>query len=139
MQAVEQLAAEPEPAAKPDTISSIGADMSIVGKILCDGPAQVFGRIEGELCGASITIGRGARVAGEVRGANLLIGEGAQVEGNLFAREKVTILGRVKGTIRAVQVKLLGRASVTGDIFHQRLSIEEEASFDGSSRPLACG
>jgi cytoskeletal protein CcmA (bactofilin family) len=139
MQAVEQLAAEPEPAAKPDTISSIGADMSIVGKIHCNGPAQVFGRIEGELSGSSITIGAGARVAGELRGANLLIGEGAQVEGNLFAQEEVTILGRVKGTIRAVQVKLLGRASVTGDIFHQRLSIEEEASFDGSSRPLACG
>jgi cytoskeletal protein CcmA (bactofilin family) len=137
MEAVEQVAAGPEPAAKPETISSIGADMSIVGKILCNGPAQVFGRIEGELCGSNITIGAGARVAGELRGANLLIGEGAQVEGNLFAQEEVTVLGRVKGTIRAVQVKLLGRAAVTGDIFHQQLSIEEEASFEGSSRPLS--
>ena len=34
---------------KPGPDSCIGAGMSIVGKIDCNGPAQVFGRIEGEL------------------------------------------------------------------------------------------
>jgi hypothetical protein len=29
--------------------SCIGSGMSVIGKIECDGPAQVFGRIEGEL------------------------------------------------------------------------------------------
>jgi cytoskeletal protein CcmA (bactofilin family) len=104
----------------PDTISSIGADMSITGKVLCTGPLQVFGRIEGELSAA-----------------DLVIGGGASVQGSVCARE-VTVLGRVRGTIRAVQVKLLGRAVVEGDVFHQQLSIEEEALFEGSSRPLAC-
>src|SRR6516225_8685059 len=31
---------------KAGTASCIGSDMSIVGKIECEGPAQVFGRIE---------------------------------------------------------------------------------------------
>ena len=61
--------------------------MSIVGKIECNGPAQVFGRIEGEL-----------------RASDLLISDGAQVEGNVIA-QGVTVCGRVKGTIRAVRVK----------------------------------
>jgi cytoskeletal protein CcmA (bactofilin family) len=116
MGAVTPLAAAPEEV--PET-SSIGADMAIVGQVLCTGPVHVFGRIEGEL-----------------RGANLVIGDGAVVHGSVCAHE-VTVLGRVMGTIRAVQVKLLGHATVEGDIFHQQLSIEEEALFEGSSRPLA--
>src|SRR5262249_45498267 len=48
---VEQVASEPEPMAtrKPGPTSCIGSDMSIVGKIECNGPAQVLGRIEGEV------------------------------------------------------------------------------------------
>ncbi len=95
--------------------------MSIVGRILCDAPVEVFGRIVGEL-----------------RGSHLMIGEGARVEGAISAQE-VTVLGRIKGTIRALQVKLLGRAIVQGDIFHQQLSMEEETSFEGCSRPLLLG
>src|SRR5262245_2344529 len=67
--------------------SCIGSGMSIVGNIECNGPAQVFGRIEGELRAAS----------------DLLIGDGAQVEGGVIAQD-VTVCGRVKGTIRAVRV-----------------------------------
>ncbi len=121
MGAAELLAARPEQVTRPEPISSIGSAMSIVGKIICTGPIQVFGRVEGELSGT-----------------NLLIGEGARVEGNVIA-QAVTVLGRVTGTIRAVNVKLLGHAAVEGDIFHQQLSIEEEARFEGSSRPLLLG
>jgi cytoskeletal protein CcmA (bactofilin family) len=116
MEAVTRLAAAPEEVLET---SSIGADMAIVGRVLCTGPVHVFGRIEGEL-----------------HGADLVIGEGAVVRGSVGARA-VTVLGRVTGTIRAVQVKLLGHAAVEGEIFHQQLSIEEEALFEGSSRPLA--
>ena len=118
MQAVEQLAAVPQPVTEPEEASSIGSDMSIVGTILATGAVEVFGRIKGEL-----------------RGASLLIGEGGQIEGDACGQE-VTVRGRLTGTIRALQVKLLGRAAVEGDIFHQRLSIEEEALFEGTSRPL---
>jgi cytoskeletal protein CcmA (bactofilin family) len=90
--------------------------MSIVGKIECNGPAQVFGRIEGEL-----------------RASELLISDGAQVEGSVIA-QNVTVCGRVKGTIRAVRVKLQNGGAVEGDIFHKSLSIDENSQFEGSSR-----
>jgi len=101
---------------RPETICSIGSGTSIVGNIVCDGPAQFYGHIEGE-----------------VRGSDLLIGEGAEVVGNVIAQE-VIIRGRVKGTIRAVRVKLQATGAVEGDIFHRALSIEDSALFEGSSR-----
>src|SRR5215475_4048059 len=101
---------------KPGTASCIGSGMSIVGNVECDGPAQVFGRIKGEL-----------------RASDLLIGDGAQIEGSVFAQE-LTVRGRVKGTIRAVHVKLQNGGAVEGDIFHRSLSIDENSQFEGSSR-----
>ncbi len=111
----EQAAARPQPT-KAETSSCIGSGMSIVGKIECNGPAQVFGRIEGEL-----------------RASDLLIGDGAQIEGSVIAQD-ITVCGRVKGTIRAVRVRLQGGGAVEGDIFHRSLSIDESSLFEGSSR-----
>src|SRR2546430_9662361 len=113
---VEQAGARPEPTTKAGTGSCIGSGMSIVGNIECNGPAQVFGRIQGEL-----------------RASDLLISEGAQVEGSVIAQD-VTVCGRVKGTIRAVRVKLQDGGAVEGDIFHRPLSIDENSLFEGSSR-----
>jgi cytoskeletal protein CcmA (bactofilin family) len=112
----DQAWARPGPTTKAGTASCIGSDMSIVGKIECNGPAQVFGRIEGEL-----------------RASDLLISDGAQVEGNVIAQD-VTVCGRVKGTIRAGRVKLQNGGVVEGDIFHRSLSIDENSQFEGSSR-----
>ena len=85
---VEQPPPRREPTTNAATRSCIGSGMSIVGNIECNGPTQVFGRIEGE-----------------VRASDLLIGDGAQIEGSVIAQD-VTVCGRVKGTIRAVRVKL---------------------------------
>jgi cytoskeletal protein CcmA (bactofilin family) len=112
----DQAWAGTEPTTRAGTASCIGSDMSIVGKIECNGPAQIFGRIEGEL-----------------RASDLLISDGAQVEGNIIA-QSVTICGHVKGTIRAVRVKLQNGGAVEGDIFHRSLSIDENSQFEGSSR-----
>jgi len=112
----DQAWARSEPTTKAGTASCIGSNMSIVGKIDCKGPAQIFGRIEGEL-----------------RASDLLISDGAQVEGNIIA-QSVTICGHVKGTIRAVRVKLQNGGAVEGDIFHRSLSIDENSQFEGSSR-----
>ena len=113
--AAEQVAANP-PVPERATGSCIGSGMSIVGNIECNGLAQVFGRIEGEL-----------------RASDLLISSGAQVEGSVIAQD-VTVCGRVKGTIRGVRVKLKDGGAVEGDIFHQSLSIDESSKFEGSSR-----
>jgi cytoskeletal protein CcmA (bactofilin family) len=96
-------------------VSCIGSGMSIVGNVECSGPMQVFGRIEGEL-----------------RATELVIGEGAQIEGSVQAQE-VTVSGRVKGTIRAIRVRLQG-ATVEGDVIHRTLSIDESTVFEGNSR-----
>ena len=112
----ERSVAKAEPTTGAGT-SCIGSGMSIVGNIECNGPAQVFGRIQGELRAAS----------------DLLIGDGGQVEGNVIAQD-VTVCGRVKGTIRAVRVKLRDGGAVDGDIFHQSLSIDENSLFEGVSR-----
>ena len=112
----DQAWARSGPTTKAGTASCIGSDMSIVGKIECNGPAQVFGRIEGE-----------------VRASDLQINDGAQVEGNIIA-QNATVCGRVKGTIRAVRVKLQNGGAVEGDIFHRSLSIDENTLFEGSSR-----
>jgi cytoskeletal protein CcmA (bactofilin family) len=116
MQPHDQVWAKSEPASKGGMASCIGSDMSIIGKIDCNGPVQVFGRIEGEL-----------------RASQLLISDGAQVEGGIIAQD-VTVCGRVKGTIRAVRVKLQDGGAVEGDIFHRSLSIDENSLFEGSSR-----
>jgi cytoskeletal protein CcmA (bactofilin family) len=115
---VEQVAPRPEATTtrKPGPDSCIGSGMSIVGKIDCNGPAQVFGRIEGEL-----------------RASDLLVGDGATVDGSVIA-QNITVCGRVKGTIRAVRVKLQNGGAVEGDIFHRSLSIDENSLFEGSSR-----
>jgi cytoskeletal protein CcmA (bactofilin family) len=112
----DQTWARSEPTTKAGMASCIGSDMSIVGNIECKGPAQVLGRIEGE-----------------VRASDLQISEGAQVEGTVIA-QNVTVCGRVKGTIRAVRVKLQNGGAVEGDIFHRTLSIDENTQFEGSSR-----
>jgi cytoskeletal protein CcmA (bactofilin family) len=112
----DQVRARSEPATEAGMASCIGSDMSIIGKIDCNGPAQVFGRIEGEL-----------------RASQLLISDGAQVQGSIIAQD-VTVCGRVKGTIRAVRVKLQNGGVVEGDIFHRSLSIDENSLFEGSSR-----
>ena len=65
--------------------------------------------------------------------SELLIGDGAQIEGSVIAQD-VTVCGRVKGTIRAVRVKLQNDGGVEGDIFHRSLSIDESSQFEGSSR-----
>jgi cytoskeletal protein CcmA (bactofilin family) len=116
MQSHDQAWARSEPTTKAGTASCIGSDMSIVGNIECKGPAQVFGRIEGE-----------------VRASDLQINDGAQVEGSIIA-QNVTVCGRVKGTIHAVRVKLQNGGVVEGDIFHRSLSIDENSQFEGSSR-----
>ena len=113
---VERAAVKLGPTTKAGNTSCIGSGMSIVGKIECNGPVQVFGRIEGEL-----------------RATELVINDGAQIDGSVIAQD-LTVRGRIKGTIRAHRVKLQDGSAVEGDIFHRSLSIDENSLFEGSSR-----
>jgi cytoskeletal protein CcmA (bactofilin family) len=99
------------------TISSIGSEMTVIGKLICKDLIKVYGLVEGEL-----------------NASNALIADGARIEGEIVA-EELTIAGRVKGDIHALRVKLQGTAVVEGDIFHRVLSVHETARFEGCSRP----
>src|SRR5262249_33893013 len=113
---VEQPSPRREPTTNAGTRSCVGSGMSIVRNIECNGPAQGFGRVQGEL-----------------RPSDLLIRHGAEIEGSVIAQD-LTFCGHVKGTIRGVRVKLQDGGSVEGDIFHRSLSIDENSLFEGASR-----
>ena len=97
--------------------SSIGAGMTVVGKISSEGAVNVFGRVEGELHASIVRIS-----------------DGGQVEG-IVAAQELSVGGRFKGTIHAHRVALTSTAVVEGEIFHRCLVIEENAWFSGVSHP----
>jgi len=126
---VQSISPPPKPVPVPEvanteptgSIATISKGTSIIGKIVCDGAVNIFGRVEGEVRGASVNVCSGARV-----------------DGNLFAEELI-VGGSVRGTIEATRVKLQSTADVEGDICHQVLSIEEKARFEGTSKRVAKG
>src|SRR5204863_7358219 len=73
------------------------------------------------------------QIHGDIRCAHLTVGRDAQVNGNITA-EEVVVRGKVMGTIRANRVILQDSAHVESEIFHKKLSIEEGACFEGTSR-----
>jgi cytoskeletal protein CcmA (bactofilin family) len=63
--------------------------------------------------------------------ARLTIGPNARVQADLQARD-VVIYGRVDGKVRATgRIELRDSAAVRGDLFAERLSIEENATVKG--------
>ena len=101
-----------------DVVSTLGPDMTITGNIICEGSAQILGR-----------------VIGDIQAAQIAVCDGAQVEGNIAAHD-VAINGSFKGTIRGHNVKLRGAARVDGEIFSKSLTVEENVQFEGISRRL---
>lgn len=105
------------PAPKP-AASSLGEILKFEGVVTGDGDLLLDGRIKGE-----------------IRVARLLIGPSAVIEGTIVAQH-VEVRGRVIGLIEAQVVRLLASAHVEGDIRHGRLSIEDEAYFEGRCQPM---
>jgi cytoskeletal protein CcmA (bactofilin family) len=100
----------------PKSVSVIGADLTISGNLACNGEVQVDGIVEGD-----------------IQGSNVVIGEGATVTGSIAADE-VIVRGHVIGSVHGRRVMLQTTSQVEGDIFHQSLSIEQGAMFEGKSR-----
>jgi cytoskeletal protein CcmA (bactofilin family) len=112
-----------EPAAPPlrkgngaPTRSVIDAWLRINGNLLSEGEVQVDGQIQGD-----------------IRCAHLTVGRDALVNGNITADE-VVVRGKVMGCIRGNRVILQDCAHVESEVFHKKLSIEEGACFEGTSR-----
>jgi cytoskeletal protein CcmA (bactofilin family) len=93
----------------------IDAGLNIKGDLQTDGEVQVDGQITGDISCAHLTVGKDGAILGDIK-AN-----------------EVVVRGKVRGTIRATRVILQESARVEGDIFHDRLAIEEGARFIGAS------
>jgi cytoskeletal protein CcmA (bactofilin family) len=72
------------------------------------------------------------RINGNVHCARLTVGASGQINGDIKANE-VVVRGKVKGTIRAARIMLLDSADVAGEIFYDKMSMEEGAQFVGAS------
>jgi len=114
--AVEPAASAVRKANGAPTRSVIDAWLTITGNLQSEGEVQVDGQIQGD-----------------IRCAHLTVGRDAMVNGNITA-EEVVVRGKVKGVIRANRVILQDSAQVDSEIFHKKLSIEEGACFEGTSR-----
>lgn len=75
-------------------------------------------------------------ILGDVRCAELLITERGIVDGTIAANS-ATIMGEASGTIFANQVTLKTACSVTADILHKKLILENGCYFEGKSRRVA--
>lgn len=98
------------------SVSVIGSDLTISGNLICKGEVQVDGVVEGD-----------------IQGSNVVVGEGATITGSIAA-EEVIVRGHVVGSVHSRRVMLQTTSQVEGDIYHQSLSIEQGAMFEGKSR-----
>jgi cytoskeletal protein CcmA (bactofilin family) len=96
--------------------SVIGPDLTILGNLISKGEVHVDGEVQGDIHGSHITIGEKAKITGSI------------------IAEEVVVRGHVMGSIRGRRVMLQSSSHVDGDIYHQALSIEQGAFFEGKSR-----
>lgn len=105
--------------------SIIGPDLTIEGTVVSKGELQIEGEIQGD-----------------VRCASLVLGEKAVITGGVVA-EDVVVKGRIDGSISGHTITLQASSHVEGDIYHQCLTIEQGAYFEGMARrvddPVAIG
>ena len=101
---------------RSNEIATIGKSVVVKGELSGSEDLIVDGEVEG-----SITL----------RGQSLTIGPNGRVRANIEARN-VIVHGRLDGNIHASdRVELRKSASLTGDIFTARISIEDGAFFKG--------
>lgn len=98
------------------SVSVIGPDLTITGNLISKGEVQIDGIVEGN-----------------IHGSHVIVGESASITGGIIS-EEVVIRGHVMGSIRSKRVMLQSTSQVDGDIYHQALSIEQGAMFEGKSR-----
>jgi cytoskeletal protein CcmA (bactofilin family) len=88
----------------------------ISGNLITKGQVQIEGDIEGD-----------------VHGIHVLIAEEGCITG-LISAEEIIVRGRVMGSIRGKRVMLQSSCHVEGDIFHESLTIEDGAAFEGRAQ-----
>jgi cytoskeletal protein CcmA (bactofilin family) len=106
---------------RPRSLASsiIGSELTISGNLITKGQVQIDGDIEGD-----------------VHGIYVLVAEGGCITG-LISAEEIVVRGRVMGSIRGKRVMLKSSCRVGADIFHDTLTIEDGAAFEGRAHRSA--
>lgn len=97
-------------------VSIIGPDLVITGNLISKGEVQVDGTVQGD-----------------IHGSHVIVGPNASISGGIVA-EEVVVRGHISGSVRGKRVMLQASSQVEGDIYHNALSIEQGAMFEGKSR-----
>lgn len=98
-------------------VAHIGKSVIVKGELSGSEDLYLDGEVEGSI---------------ELRGHNLIIGPNGRVRANIHAKD-VVIHGKVEGNVRGTErVELKKSANLNGDIFTQRIMIEDGAFFKGS-------
>jgi cytoskeletal protein CcmA (bactofilin family) len=97
---------------------SIPRQAYIEGAIEYSGPMIIAGTIEGDVTCTSLIVTERGIINGSVRS------------------DSVTVLGEINGEIYANTLTLKTASSVSGDIFHNHLVLEDGAYFEGKSRRM---
>jgi cytoskeletal protein CcmA (bactofilin family) len=97
--------------------SVISKSLKITGQLETTEDIRIEGQVDGDVRGASVSVGSSARIKGTVYG------------------EDVEVSGTVDGRIEASKVVLTQTAHVSGDIIYLHIQIESGAYFDGHCRP----
>ena len=100
---------------RPDPVrqSVIGADLTIVGNLVCTGDLQVDGRVDGDITCRTLTLGAEPIINSKVKA------------------ETVRVCGTFTGEVKARKIVLTKTAKVKGDLYHDSLEIERGAVFEG--------
>ncbi|HFC97219.1 MAG TPA: polymer-forming cytoskeletal protein [Thermosulfurimonas dismutans] len=91
----------------------IGPGLKLEGHLVFSGQAKFEGEFEGEL-----------------KGDRLIIGESGTIRGGVEASE-IICFGRIEGRITARVLHLKKTARVQGEIYTQKLAVEEGAFLEG--------
>ncbi len=101
--------------------SLISTGLKVVGNVESEGDVVIAGTVEGDIAGHGLTVRPGARVMGAIN------------------VETVHILGVVEGKVTARSVRIAESGEMIGDVFYEKLAIEEGAMLDGQCRRSKAG
>jgi cytoskeletal protein CcmA (bactofilin family) len=102
----------------PVVPSIICAGLVLRGVLESPGEIQFDGTLEGDICCAGLAVGEEAFIQGDV------------------VADDVTVRGRIRGRVRARNVRLISGSLVEGDILYGTLAVESGAQLDGSFQRL---
>jgi cytoskeletal protein CcmA (bactofilin family) len=93
--------------------ATLGPDITVIGRVECDGHIELHGIVEGEILCDSVSIAVGGKVLGSI------------------VAQQVWVAGAIEGPVTAHTVTLAKTARVDGSIFHRELHMEPGARHKG--------